>query len=204
MRACPSSRAPLRSVRARRRRDGRRRMRSGNVVMGVAIAAHHVVGGSAHRLKLHVALQRGIDRLHQIDRGRAPRRRNCWRDRTAPARGAHGWRLPASREPLPRAACVRSQGSFRPVTPTSRRNRETTGRCRCAVSAAGESATGMVGGVRARPPGWVIVTRVRSMVTLRSSMYGASTRPDAVLSTRELGIVVRRDHRAADRCREQA
>ncbi len=52
-----------------------------------------------------------------------------------------------------------------------------------AAIAAGDSATGMVGGVKARPPFCVIVTRVRSILTVRSSTYGASTSPEAVCST---------------------
>ena len=50
------------------------------------------------------------------------------------------------------------------------------------ASASGEEAIGMDGGVSASPPGRVIVTRVVSMVAVRSSTMGCSTMPEAVSS----------------------
>ena len=129
---------------------------AGNVVMRVAIAAHHVVGRGAHGLQLLVALQRGIERLHQVDEaerfggksvGEIEARQNQ-------ARMVGVFRL----QPCggrAQAAFGRKEAAAR-GTSTSSRNPGTRDRRHCAVSAAGESATGMVGGVSARPPAWVI------------------------------------------------
>ena len=196
--------APPRSIRATARHVGRRRTRSRRCRY-----ARRDSGPSVSRPRRAWSAAGGRSAAPgrppaSGGSGRASRRRSCWRDRSARARGARGWRPRASAARCRRAGAARWRGSFRPGYGSTTRNRDRRDPRRRRASAAGESATGMVGGVSDRPPGCVIVTRVVSMATDRSSMKGTSTRPDAVCKRLELDIGALVHHRASGGGRDRA
>ena len=135
-----SSRAPLRSGRARRRHGGRCRRRRRQIVMGVAIAAHHVIGGGAHGVQLRDRLQRGIGACIRLIRPSASAAKSVGkieaRQRQPRAIGFFGLdAAPALASQLPLAW----RGNCRRRAGPRRQNRESTGPSPQRASAAGES-----------------------------------------------------------------